>query len=101
MLRSIETWIRSSGTPRSSERATVKRIMISGPQIIAAVVRRIEAAPAMSVGTTPTWPRQPRSARVDGDVDLEVDRAAPALELARDRADRRACARRRAASRAP
>ena len=62
MLRSIETWMRAGAMPRSISASAVKRIMISGPQTSATAEAGSKRAPATSLGTTPTLPRQPRAA---------------------------------------
>ena len=45
MFRSMEMNVLSAATPRSWSSCTVKRIITSGPQTIATVVRGIEARP--------------------------------------------------------
>ena len=62
MLRSSDTKIASAGTPRSCRAATAKRIITSGPQIIATAWAGSKSARGRSVVTTPTRPCQPAAA---------------------------------------
>ena len=62
MLRSIETQMRASGTPRSSKARTTKPIITSGPQTNADAVAGSTAASGISVVTSPTRPSQPAAA---------------------------------------
>ena len=82
MFRSIETKILLRSTPASTSVCAVTRIITSGPQTNAYVPEDPTAARGMSFVTTPTDPVPVGVACVDGDVDVEVEPATPALELA-------------------
>src|SRR5829696_6098743 len=58
MLRSSETWMLSSGTPRSWSAVETKRIITSGPQTIAVVRAPSNPASGISEVTSPTRPSQ-------------------------------------------
>ena len=62
MLRSSDSQMRSSLTPRSCSASAAKRIITSGPQIIATALSASKIARGIRRVTTPTRPRQSASA---------------------------------------
>ena len=67
--------------PRFCSSMIVKRIMISGPQIMATVLAGSNCTLGIRVVTTPTLPNQPRSAVSTVTAEVEVGPVSPAREL--------------------
>ena len=78
MLRSSESQMRRRRTPRSRRARAAKRIITSGPQIIATVRSGSKIARGIERVTTPTRPRQSASATSTITLDVDVEAPAPA-----------------------